>query len=106
MEIEYMQLGAGVVSSLIFAASNLPMLARAFKTRNMKSYSLGYIALSNVGNLVYWVYVVSLPFGPVWFLQMFYTLTMAVMLFLYLDFEKCVSLIKVLTKKRYAVCQM
>jgi len=106
MEIELVQLAAGVVSSLIFAASNVPMLAQAAKTKNLKSYSLAQIALSNVGNLVYWVYVVSLPLGPVWFLQAFYTLTMAVMLVLYLHFETCLSWLRALTRQAYATCRV
>jgi hypothetical protein len=60
------------------------MLTKAFKTRDMKSYSFANITLSNVGNLVHWVYVSHLPFGPIWFLHGFYTLTTLFMLVWYL----------------------
>ena len=40
---------AGGVSTVIFAASTLPMLVKAGRTKNLSSYSLGNIVLSNVG---------------------------------------------------------
>ena len=79
---------AGFVSSTIFIGSNLPMLIKAFKTKDLSSYSLGHLALGSLGNLVYWLYVVSLPFGPVWLLQAFFTTASALMLFLYFRYEK------------------
>ncbi len=71
---------AGITSTLIFAASTLPMLAKARRTRDLTSYSLGNMLLSNVGNLVHSVYVVSLPPGPIWVLHGFYLVTTATML--------------------------
>lgn len=88
METQQLQLVAGIVSSLIFVSSNLAMLLKAFKTKDLKSYSLGMIVLYNVGNVVYWLYVASLPFGPIWFLHGFYTVTLALMLVWYLCYEK------------------
>lgn len=44
---------AGLAGTVIFAASMLPMLARAARTREMSSYSFGNICLVNVGNAVY-----------------------------------------------------
>ena len=79
---------AGFVSSLIFIGSNLPMLFKAFKTKDLSSYSLGHLILGTLGNAVYWLYVVSLPFGPVWFLQAFFTTASALMLFFYFRYEK------------------
>ena len=79
---------AGFVSSTIFIGSNLPMLIKAFKTKDLSSYSLGHLALGSLGNLVYWLYVVSLPFGPVWLLQTFFTMASALMLFFYFRYEK------------------
>ncbi len=38
------------------------------------------MALSNTGNLVYWIYVVSLPLGPIWLLQSFFTIADVLML--------------------------
>ncbi len=83
-----LQMLAGFASSMIFISSNLPMLFKAFKTKNLSSYSLGHLALGNLGNAVYWLYVISLPLGPVWFLQAFFTMASALMLFCYLRYEK------------------
>lgn len=83
-----LQLLAGFASSMIFISSNLPMLFKAFKTKDLSSYSLGHLALGNLGNAVYWLYVISLPLGPVWFLQAFFTMASAIMLFCYLRYEK------------------
>ncbi len=71
---------AGIVSTTIFAASTLPMLWKAARTKDLRSYSLGNLLLSNVANLVHSVYVVSLPLGPVWALHGFYLAATAVML--------------------------
>lgn len=79
---------AGFASSTIFISSNLPMLFKAFKTKDLSSYSLGHLTLGTLGNTVYWLYVISLPLGPVWFLQAFFTMTSASMLFYYLRYEK------------------
>jgi uncharacterized protein with PQ loop repeat len=79
---------AGFASSMIFISSNLPMLLKAFKTKDLSSCSLGYLVLGNLGNTVYWLYVVSLPIGPVWFLQAFFSTANALMLFCYLRYEK------------------
>ena len=87
MDITQLQITAGAISSLLFVSSNLPMLVKAFKTKDMKSYSLGNIALSNLGNLIHWVYVSGLPLGPIWFLHSFFTLTTALMLVWYLRYE-------------------
>ena len=71
---------AGIVSTVIFAGSTLPMLVKAHRTRDLSSYSLGNILLANLGNAVYTVYVASLPLGPIWFLHTFYVLSTALML--------------------------
>ena len=55
---------AGAVSTAIFTASALPMLMKAFRTKDLKSYSLPNIALSNVGNVIHSAYVYSLPPRP------------------------------------------
>ena len=44
---------AGIASTVIFAASALPMLVKARRTRDLTSYSRGNIMLSNVGNAVH-----------------------------------------------------
>lgn len=87
MERQSVEMIAGFGSSLIFILSNFPMVAKAVRTRNLKSYSLGQILLANVGNLLYWLYVVGLPLGPIWFLHGFNTAVALLMLSLYLIFE-------------------
>jgi uncharacterized protein with PQ loop repeat len=79
---------AGTISTIIFAFSVLPMLLKAFRTKNLSSYSLDNILLSNVGNLVHSVYIFSLPPGPIWLLHSFYLVTTGLMLVWYLRYEK------------------
>jgi hypothetical protein len=79
-------LAAGTVSSVIFAASNLPMLVKARRTRDLSSYSLAYLVLNNAGNVLYCLYVYDLPPGPIWAMQSFYLLTMGLLLRWYLRF--------------------
>ena len=71
---------AGTVSTVIFVVSYLPMLTKAYRTRDMSSYSRGSLVLANVGNGVQSVYIVSLPPGPIWFLHGFYLVSTALML--------------------------
>jgi uncharacterized protein with PQ loop repeat len=71
---------AGVMSTGLFAMSYLPMLVKAARTRDLSSYSLGNLAITNAGNLVHSVYVFSLPAGPIWFLHAFYLVASALML--------------------------
>ena len=71
---------AGIASTALFVASALPMLAKARRTRDLASYSLGNLLLANVGNLVHSVYVLSLPLGPTWALHGFYTASSLTML--------------------------
>jgi uncharacterized protein with PQ loop repeat len=78
---------AGTISTVIFAFSTLPMLLKAFRTKDLKSYSLGNILLSNVGNAIHSVYVFHLPAGPIWLLHAFYLVTTALMLAWYLRYE-------------------
>ena len=87
METVQLQVLAGVTSSVIFIFSNLPMVLKAVKTRDLKSYSLGHLALSNLGNMIHWVYISSLPFGPIWFLHGFFTVVTALMLLWYFQYE-------------------
>jgi len=71
---------AGVMSTGLFAMSYLPMLVKAARTRDLSSYSLSNLAITNVGNAVHSVYVFSLPMGPIWFLHTFYLVASALML--------------------------
>jgi uncharacterized protein with PQ loop repeat len=88
MSTEQLQVIAGMISTLIFIFSNLPMLYKAFRTHEMGSYSFAQITLSNVGNLIYWLYIAGLPVGPVWVLHGFFTLATVLMLIFYLRYEK------------------
>ena|SRR6185436_20359996 len=78
---------AGLTSTVIFAVSTLPMLVKAYRSRDLSSYSAGNIALANVGNAVHSVYVFSLPAGPIWALHAFYILTSGLMLSWYVRFR-------------------
>lgn len=78
---------AGTTSTIIFGASALPMLLKAWRTRDLASYSRGNIVMANTGNVVHSLYVFSLPPGPIWLLHTFYLITTAMMLFWYLRFE-------------------
>ena len=75
---------AGVVSTLLFLGSNLPMVVRAARTRDLRSYSRGNLVMTNVGNAVYTVYVLSLPAGPIWLLHLVYTGVSAFMLLVHI----------------------
>lgn len=76
-----------MVSTGLFAVSYLPMLLKALRTRDLDSYSLGYLALSNVANAVHCLYVFSLPPGPLWALHAFYVVAAALLLIWYVRFR-------------------
>ena len=77
---------AGTIATVIFAAGTLPMVVKAARTKDLRSYSGSHIVLSNVGNAVHSVYVFSLPAGPIWALHGFYLTTTAIMLVWYLRY--------------------
>jgi uncharacterized protein with PQ loop repeat len=78
---------AGVLSTGLFAMSYLPMLVKAARTKDLASYSLGNLAITNAGNAVHSVYVFSLPPGPIWFLHTFYLVASALMLMWFLRYR-------------------
>ncbi len=78
---------AGTISTIMFGLSTLPMLRKAFQTKDLRSYSLGNILLSNGGNIVHSVYVFHLPPGPIWLLHSFYLVSTGLMLIWYLRYE-------------------
>jgi hypothetical protein len=78
---------AGVLSTGLFAMSYLPMLVKAARTRDLSSYSLGNLAITNAGNAVHSVYVFSLPVGPIWVLHSFYLLASVLMLVWFLRYR-------------------
>lgn len=73
---------AGTFSTFLFIGSNIPMLWKAHQTKDLQSYSPLNIVLANIGNLVYWIYVLNLPVGPIYLLHFFYTVTSLIMLVL------------------------
>jgi uncharacterized protein with PQ loop repeat len=75
---------AGSVATAIFMLSQLPMLIKAGRTKDLASYSPLNIVLSNVGNLIYAIYVFNLPPGPIWAMHVFYLTATGLMLFWYL----------------------
>ncbi len=85
-----MELGfiAGTISTTIFTVSNIPMLVKAARTRSLRSYSYTHIVMNNAANLIHWLYVLALPFGPIWVLHSFYTISALLMLVWYLRYEK------------------
>ena len=68
------------------------MLIRAFRTKDLRSYSAANLVLSNLGIVFHWLYVANLPFGPIWFLHSFYTLVAGMMLFWYLRYRRTAEL--------------
>ncbi len=73
---------AGTIATVVFAVSNLPMLRKALRTRDVSSYSLPSMIMINGANVVYSLYVFTLPFGPIWGLHTFYVVSCAIMLVL------------------------
>lgn len=80
MEWYDFQILAGSLSSLIFIGGTLSMLWKAWKTRDMASYSISGLALNTFGNVMNWLYVLSLPFGPIYVLHGFHTIATGFML--------------------------
>jgi uncharacterized protein with PQ loop repeat len=86
MNMHHLSILAGVMSTSIFTLSHIPMLVRAYRTRDLRSYSPANLVLSNIGNAFHWLYIINLPLGPIWFLHSFYTLVAGLMLFWYLRY--------------------
>lgn len=87
MDARYLQIAAGSVASLIFIVGTLPMLWKAARTKDLKSYSLANLVMMNTGNLLYWLYVSSLPIGPIWLLHGFSTISTLLMLVWYFRYQ-------------------
>jgi uncharacterized protein with PQ loop repeat len=101
-EMEQVQMMAGSVAGLIFAAASWNMLVKAWRTKDLSSYSLGQLVLNNVGNLFYWFYVISLPFGPIYFMHAFFTLASLIMLVWYFVYRKAPNSRKPVTGENQA----
>jgi uncharacterized protein with PQ loop repeat len=69
------------VSTVVFVASDLPMLLKAVRSKDLSSYSASNLILANAGNVVHSVYVFRLPAGPLWVLHTFYLVGSSLMLF-------------------------
>lgn len=80
MDVRTLALLAGSASTTLFVVSYLPMLVRAVRTRDLRSYSRSSLVIANVGNVVQAGYVLSLPAGPLWLLHGFYLVASALML--------------------------
>ena len=79
---------AGILSTVLFTVGMLPMLVKAARTRDLASYSLGNLVLSNLANAVHCVYVYNLPAGPIWVLHLAYVLASALMLAWWLRYRE------------------
>lgn len=82
------QVVSGTVAGFIFAMGSINMVIKAWQTKDLRSYSLSQLVLNNVGNLFYWLYVVSLPLGPIYFMHGFFTLVSLLMLIWYFAYPK------------------
>lgn len=80
MDVRAAAVLAGSASTTLFVVSYLPMLIRAVRTRDLRSYSRSSLVIANVGNVVQAGYIISLPAGPLWFLHGFYLVASALML--------------------------
>jgi uncharacterized protein with PQ loop repeat len=85
--MEQIQVIAGASAGLIFAAGSLDMLVKAWRTKDLRSYSLRQMVLNTVGSVFYWLYVISLPFGPIYFMHGFFTLVSLLMLIGYFAYR-------------------
>lgn len=78
---------AGGASTVMFMLGALPMLYKAYRTKDLVSYNLSNILLINAGNVVHSVYIFHLPPGPIWLLHAFHMLGAGLMLGWYLRYE-------------------
>lgn len=90
--MEEIQILAGSVAGFIFAAGSVNMVVKAWRTKDLRSYSFAQLTLNNVGNLFYWLYVISLPFGPIYFMHGFFTFVSLLMLIWHLTYRQIPTL--------------
>ena len=93
MDFNRLQILVGYLCASIFMLSRVPMLLKAIHTRDLRSYSPAHLVMSTCANLLFWIYVVGLPIGPVWILQIFFTITDVTMLTL------CVAQLRQLSRQ-------
>jgi hypothetical protein len=82
---------AGMISTVVFAVSNLPMLRKALRTGDVSSYSLSSIAMINAANAVCSLYVFNLSIGPIRALHTFYLVSCGIMLVLCVRARRAMS---------------
>lgn len=85
--MEQIQILAGSIAGIIFAAGSVDMVVKAWRTKNLRSYSLVQLILNNIGNIFYWLYVFSLPLGPIYFMHGFFSLVSLLMLIWYFAYQ-------------------
>ena len=78
---------SGTVATILHIMGNAPMVWKVCRTRSVDSYSYSYLLLRNASNAFQWLYVISLPLGPIYVLHSFYTAVMAIMMGLYLRYQ-------------------
>lgn len=78
----------GAFATVLFVASQAPMLIKAARTKDLASYSGLNLVIANLGNVAQGVYVLTLPPGPIWALHAFNTLTSGCMLYWWLRHRK------------------
>ncbi len=71
---------AGATATVLFVLSTLPMLIKARRSRDLRSYSGANLIIANCGNFLQSCYVITLPVGPLWAIHLFNTLASALML--------------------------
>lgn len=72
---------AGTLSTIIFFFGTFPMLHKAVRTKDLRSYSKSMLGANSVANVIHALYIFSLPPGPIWALHSFYMVTTALMLY-------------------------
>lgn len=79
---------AGLIATMLFVLSTAPMLIKAFRTRDLSSYSGSNLLMANAGNLVQTVYLSVVPSLPIWTLHAFNSLASATMLTLWVLYRQ------------------
>ena len=78
----------GIIPTLVFMVSTLPMLLKALRKRNLRLYIDAVLVLANINNGIYWACILSLPFGAVYFLHLFNTCATALLLAWHLRYPR------------------
>lgn len=76
----HIAVACGLIATFMYVAASLPMLAKAARTKDLRSYSGANLMIANTGNVTQSVYVLALPPGPLWLLHGFNTAVSALML--------------------------